>query len=190
MSDPSDQEIVEEVRRGSAQAFRHLVERHQAFVYRLAYRFLGTVGDAEDITQESFIRLWKTLDRYRADAKLTTWLYKIVTNLCLDHLKSWHNRRAKRTIELAGYSGLHSAFTADQELINDEFFAAIERLTDELSPKQKAVFVLRDMEQMTMSEVAEVLSMDARQLKSNLYYARKKVSEMVTLYYETKKAKP
>jgi RNA polymerase sigma-70 factor (ECF subfamily) len=75
-------------------------------------------------------------------------------------------------------------------LINDEFFAAIERLTDELSPKQKAVFVLRDMEQMTMSEVAEVLSMDARQLKSNLYYARKKVSEMVTLYYETKKAKP
>jgi RNA polymerase sigma-70 factor, ECF subfamily len=116
MSDRSDQEIVEDARRGNAFAFRHLVEKHQAFVYRLAYRFVGTVGDAEDITQESFIRLWKNLNRYRADVKLTTWLYKIVTNLCMDYLKSSHNRRAKRTIELAAYGVFLNP--ADQELIN------------------------------------------------------------------------
>ena len=183
----SDQEIVEEARRGNAQAFRHLVERHQRFVYRVAYRFVVRVADAEDITQEVFIRLWKNLHRYRAEVKLTTWLYKIVTNLCLDFLKSRQNRRASDTVELADYKGMFSAFTADQPLIDEELYDVVDRVTADLSPKQRAVFVLRDMEGMTMPEISEILSMDSGHVKSNLYYARKKVSEFITLYYQTKK---
>ena len=187
MPDYSDHHIVEKVLAGDSHAFRHLVERHQGFVYRLAYRFTGTVDDAEDITQEAFIRLWKNLSRYRAEVKLTTWLYKIVTNLCLDFLKSRHKRATKHMVDVNDQWQIASTFTTDQSMINQELRVAVEKLTADLSPKQKAVFILRDMEEVEMSEIALILSMDPGQVKSNLYYARKKVSEMITDYYRIKK---
>ncbi|HEU5148155.1 MAG TPA: RNA polymerase sigma factor [Chryseosolibacter sp.] len=183
----SDQEIVEKAGNGDVQAFRQLVERHQAFVYRVAYRFVGNVAEAEDVTQECFIRLWKNLHRYRRDIKLTTWLYKIATNLCLDFLKSRQNRTTKRMLKLDDYGDMPHVSPADQPLIDAELRIAVDALISALSPKQKAVFVLRDMEQVEMSEIAEILGMDSAQVKSNLYYARKKVSEMVTSYYQIRK---
>ncbi len=190
MSDRSDQEIVESARNGDMRAFRELVERHQAFVYRVAFRFIGTTADAEDITQGSFIRLWKNLNRYRPEVKLTTWLYKIVTNLSLDLLKSQHIRLTKQMVDSHHDLNIAAQSTADQPLIHEELRIAIDKLTAQLSPKQKAVFVLREFEQVTMPEIENILSMDAGQVKSNLYYARKKVSEMITRYYEMKKIRP
>lgn len=184
----SDQEVVEKACGGDVQAFRQLVERHQGFVYRVAYRLVGTVGDAEDITQESFIRLWKNLHRYRPNIKLTTWLYKIVTNLCLDFLKSGQNRSRKRMVDLDDYNDMKNAEPADQALIDEELRVAVDSLAAALSPKQRAVFILRDVEQVAMPEIAEILAMDPGKVKSNLYYARKKVSEMITAYYQIRKA--
>ena len=187
MPDHEDQQLVKRALAGDTLAFRDLVERHQGFAYRLAYRFVGTVSDAEDITQEAFIRLWKSLHRYRAEIKLTTWLYKIVTNLCLDFLKSRHNRTTRRIIDLTAYKGWSAASAADQSMLNEELRMAVEKLTAVLSPKQKAVFVLRDLEEVGMEEIAKILSMAPGQVKSNLYYARRKVSEMITAYYQIKK---
>lgn len=187
MLNPSDQEIVEKACNGDVKAFRLLVQRHQRFVYRVAFRFVGSVADAEDITQECFIRLWKNLHRYRADVKLTTWLYKILTNLCLDFLKSAHNHSTKRMVKLDDYKEMNPTLPADQPLIDAELQSALARLISALSPKQKAVFVLRDIEQVEMSEIAEILSMDTGQVKSNLYYARKKMSEMLISYYQIRK---
>ncbi|MEX2231619.1 MAG: RNA polymerase sigma factor [Cyclobacteriaceae bacterium] len=191
MPDHSDQEIVEKALGGDMRAFRLLVERHQSLVYKLAYRFVGARGDAEDITQETFIRLWKNLNRYRPEIKLTTWLYKIVANLCLDFLKSKYNRQTKRSVELDDHRGMSSEWSADQSLLDKELRSAVEKLTRDFSPKQKAVFVLRDLEDLTMQEIAEILSMSAGKVKSNLYYARKKMGELIALYYQMKTpAKP
>ena len=188
MPETSDQHIIVKARAGDGPAFRQLVERHQGFVYRLAYRFVGTVGDAEDITQEAFIRLWKNLHRYKPEIKVTTWLYKIVTNLCLDFLKSRDNRSNKRMTDVNAYSGLTSDLSADQQVLSEEFHLAVEKITKELSPKQKAVFVLRDLEEVEMGEIAQILSMDAGQVKSNLYYARRKIGDLIDVYYQTRKA--
>lgn len=191
MPEPTDQHIIGRALAGDGPAFRHLVEKHQGFVYRLAYRFVGTVGDAEDITQEAFIRLWKNLHRYKPEIKVTTWLYKIVTNLCLDFLKSRNNRSNTRMRDVNDHVGMSSDLTADQSLITEELQVAVEKLTAELSPKQKAVFVLRDLEEVEMADIAQILSMDSGQVKSNLYYARKKIGEMITVYYQMRKqAKP
>lgn len=183
----SDQEIVEKALAGDMQAFRQLVERHQRFVYALAYRMVGTVGDAEDITQETFIRLWKNLSRYRHEIKLTTWLYKITTNLCLDFLKSAYNKHTKRTLDLDDHRGMFSVWSADQPLLSEELAVALEKISAELSPKQKAVFVLRDMEDLPMPEIGQILSLSSGKVKSNLYYARKKVGELIAKHYETTK---
>ncbi len=191
MPDYSDQHLVERALAGDEHAFRLLVERYQRFVYRLAYRFVGTVGEAEDITQESFVKLWRNLHRYRSEIRLTTWLYKIVVNMCLDFLKSAEHRRTKRTVELMDRYETNTALPADQPLIDEELRIAVGRLTDKLSPKQKAVFVLRDLEEVSMPEIAEILSMDPGQVKSNLYYARRKISALIELHYkEGKEEKP
>ena len=188
MPDPSDQHIIAKAITGDGPAFRQLVERHQGFVYRLACRFVGTVGDAEDITQEAFIRLWKNLHRYKPEIKVTTWLYKIVTNLCLDFLKSRDNRSSKRMTDIYEHSEIPSNSTTDQPILTEELLLAVERLTAELGPKQKAVFILRDLEEVEVGEIAQILSMDAGQVKSNLYYARRKIGDLINVYYQTRKA--
>lgn len=184
MPEPTDQEIVEKAMDGDRMAFRQLVERHQGFVYRVAYRFVRTSSDAQDITQETFVRLWKHLSRYRKEIRLTTWLYKIVSNLCLDLLKSTHAKHSRQALDVTDTDVEGAA--ADEPLLHEELRTAVEKISDTLSPKQKAVFILRDMEDRSVEEIAQILGMSAGQIKSNLYYARKRVSEEITLYYQTK----
>lgn len=183
----SDAELIEKALAGDMQAFRHLVERHQRFVYRVSYRLLGAVGDAEDVTQETFIRLWKNLAGYRSEIKLTTWLYKIATNQCLDSLKSVYTRHAKRSLDLINYQGVTPASaSADEPLLNEELATALEEASGKLSPKQKAVFVLRDIEGLDAAEIGAILALAPGKVKSNLYYARKRVGELIALHYQTK----
>lgn len=182
----SDRELVEKAVAGDTHAFRTLVEKHQSFVYGVAYRIVASVADAEDITQEAFIRLWKNLSRYRPEIKLTTWLYKIVTNLCLDFLKSAYNKHARRMDKLEHYTGIPHEVAPDQSVLDEEFRTAVEKLTNDLTPKQKTVFVLRDIEEFPTQEICEILSMSSGTVKSNLYYARKKIGEMLSVFYQIK----
>lgn len=187
MPDFPDHSIVEKAVAGDALAFRQLVERHQVFVHRVAYRLVGTTSDAEDITQEAFIRLWKNLSRYKPEIRMTTWLYKIVTNLCLDFLKSRRRKMAKMTADIREDNVHIHTSPADQGMVDEELRLALEEFSSALSPKQKAVFVLRDLEDVEMKEIGEILSMAPGQVKSNLYYARKRMAELIAIRYQTEK---
>src|SRR5213596_4364962 len=81
----ADTDLISRAAGGDASAFHALVERHRAMVYRLAYQFAGNHHDAEDIAQDVFIKVYRSLDRFRYDAQLTSWLYRIVMNACIDH---------------------------------------------------------------------------------------------------------
>ena len=184
----TEAEIIEKAMAGDMRAFRTLVERHQSFVLSLAYRFVRDVTEAEDITQEAFVRLWKNLHKYKQEIKLTTWLYKIVTNLCLDYLKSSKRKHSRTTINVDDEMKLSAGSTADQPMLNEELRSAILKMTEELTPKQKAVFVLRDLEELSVEEVSKVLNESAANIKSNLYYARLKMSELIRKFYGDEKS--
>jgi RNA polymerase sigma-70 factor, ECF subfamily len=187
MPDYPESEIIRKAVSGDRNAFRSLVEKHQAFVYAVACRFLSTKGDAEDVTQETFIRLWKNISKYRADNKLTTWLYKIVSNLCLDHLKSRRKiDSASNALDKHEYT-LAAPAQADDPLLKEEFAKLVTQVSEALTPKQKAVFILRDLEDLEVSEVCEILGMSAGNVKSNLYYARLKISKLLELSYAERK---
>jgi RNA polymerase sigma-70 factor (ECF subfamily) len=185
MPEPITPELIQEAVRGSQQAFRAIVEVNQRFVYAVAFRFVRDEQDAEDITQEVFVRLWKNLHTYKQEVKLTTWLYKIVTNRCLDFLKSRHGRQRKNKVDMDKGNFVQDHSTPEKEYQQQELKRIIHGAAEELTPKQKAVFILRDLEGLTPEEVSEALSMSAGNVKSNLFHARQKITEKLKIYYQT-----
>lgn len=185
MPEPITPELIQKAVRGSQQAFRAIVEANQGFVYAVAFRFVNDSQDAEDITQEVFVRLWKNLHAYKQEVKLTTWLYKIVTNRCLDFLKSRHGRQRKNKVDVEKQHELTTHSTPEKEFQQQELTLIIYAAAEELTPKQKAVFILRDLEGLTQEEVSEALSMSTGNVKSNLFYARQKMTEKLKAYYQT-----
>lgn len=185
MPEPITPELIQQAVSGSQQAFRVIVEANQGFVYAVAFRFVNDEHEAEDITQEVFVRLWKNLHTYKPEVKLTTWLYKIVTNRCLDFLKSRHGRQRKNKVEVDKGSLAQDHSTPEKEFLQQEFKRIIHEAAEELTPKQKAVFILRDLEGLTPEEVSEALNMSAGNVKSNLFHARQKMTEKLKAYYKT-----
>ena len=187
MTDQEVQIIIQKAARGDQNAFRTIVSQNQSFLYAVAYRFLGSSADAEDAVQEAFVRLWKNLHNYRPEVKLTTWLYKIVVNHSLDVLKSAHRKHQKSRVDVQSHTSIISGKATDDDMHAAELHAFIQEAASELTPKQKAVFILRDLEELPVEDVCNILSMSAGNVKSNLYYARQQMSEKLKKYYQTDK---
>ncbi|MBN1464954.1 RNA polymerase sigma factor [candidate division KSB1 bacterium] len=156
-------------------SFRQIVERHQQFVYSVAFRLLADPDAARDVAQECFIRLWKNLHRFDARQKLTTWLYKIVLNLCTDDMRRAYNRRRCAAAEEEVSFAQTDSDDVEQAMANAELAAKIRQLSEDLKPRQRAVFVLRDLQDLDMAEIAAILKISVATAKSNLYYARQNI---------------
>jgi RNA polymerase sigma-70 factor (ECF subfamily) len=170
----ADSDLVARAAAGDGAAFHALVERHRAMVYRLAYQFAGNHHDAEDIAQDVFIKVYRSLDRFRYDAQLTSWLYRIVMNACIDH---------KRRHSPAGWA----PFTEDAELkmvntpeegpgpedqayggqLGEVLASEIQRLP----PGQRLVFTMRHHEGLKLSEIADALNLAEGTVKRQLHAA-------------------
>ena len=145
------------------------------------------MNDAEDIVQEAYIKVWKNLHRYDYDFRFKTWLGKIITNLCLDVMKSSHRKRQLHPGDLESLPFATDANESGSELELHELKTIIHRLAASLTEKQRAVFILRDLQQLEPDEVCSMLSISPGNLKSNLYYAREKIKVQLDLYYGKKK---
>jgi RNA polymerase sigma-70 factor (ECF subfamily) len=184
MEDPNSFSIIQKAIEGDTVAFRQIVEQHQGFAYTVSYRMVSNEEDAEDIVQEAFIRLWNNLHKYKPEVKLSTWLYKIITNLCLDYLKSARIKQKKNRVAMSTEINMNSISGADDMVNANELHTVIQEAASSLTPAQKAVFVLRDLQQLTVEEVSEILSMTDGNIKSNLYYARQHVANVLKKYYQ------
>jgi len=169
LSDPGP-DIIEASRNGDEGAFRCLVESYQGYAYALAARALGDPEEAGDVVQEAFVRVWKHLHRYDKKKKFTTWLYSIVSRLCIDRL-----RRRRSMVELdpewPASGDLFSQF-CDRDLLS-----IIVRLTRGLPPLQRMVFTLRDLEDLEIDRVAEILGRTRRSVTANLWLARRSIRQ-------------
>ncbi len=184
MQQEAELNLIRKAKEADSQAFRALVELHQAFAYSLAHRFTGNEDDAEDLVQESFIKVWKNLDRYNPEFRFKTWLGKIVTNLCLDYIKSGKRKTESRKSEASDQLVMADPLQHDRELEATELKNIIMELARQLTEKQRAVFVLRDLEMLETEEVCALLDMASGNVKSNLYYARLKIKEGLQQYYQ------
>lgn len=180
----TEPEIIKKAAAGDRSAFRLLVEAHQRFIYAVAVRVLNNTHDAEDATQETFIRLWKNLPRYKAEVKLSTWLYRIVTNICLDLLKSAHYKRNRMTLDITKQTDKIHARNADGEMQLHDLTKAVEEAAAQLPHVQKIIFVLRDLQGLTPEEVSSILETSEERIKSNLYHARAAIGQYLKQHYQ------
>ena len=170
-------ELIRKAATGNENAFRQLVEAHQSFAWSLALRFVGDKDDAADLVQEAFIRVWKNLSRYNPEYQFSTWLGKVLTNLCLDFLRS----RKRKNIMVQPFdqaaAEIGTIDTVENEMNHVEWMQRVVALSKQLPDKQQAVFILRDLEGLSVEEVSTMLEMSPGNIKSHLYYARVHIRE-------------
>jgi RNA polymerase sigma-70 factor, ECF subfamily len=170
----ADSDLVARAAAGDGAAFHALVDRHRSMVYRLAYQFAGNHHDAEDIAQDVFIKVYRSLDRFRYDAQLTSWLYRIVMNACIDH---------KRRQSPAGWA----PFTEEAELqmvnaptdepgpedqaYGGELGEVLQSEIARLPPGQRLVFTMRHHEGLKLCEIASSLGLAEGTVKRQLHAA-------------------
>ena len=172
-------DLIARSKEGDPGAFRQLVEYYQGYAYALAARLLADEDDARDVVQESFIRVWKHLAKYDPRARFTTWLYRIVTNLSYDRIKA-DNRRARVIVPRSDeiMASVQELVRSTEEVMQSEqALKEINDLAGDLPPKQRIVFVLRDLHDLSIREVTEITGIPSGSVKTNLYHARQAIRE-------------
>jgi len=161
-----DAALVALTRSGNANAFEELVRRNQATIFRIALRMLGDRRDAEDASQETFLQAWRALPRFRSQSAFSTWLYRIVTNRCLNLRRARRPSQALLWDQESEDPGPEEAAEARNQLL------ALREAILELTPEQRAVFVLRHLEGCAYEEIVEILGISLAAVKSRLHRAR------------------
>ncbi len=194
MSEPNrngdpDADLMMKVRGGDEKSFAMLVTRYQDRVLGLAYRYLGERGSAEDLAQEAFLRVYKARERYEPRAKFSTWLYRIVVNLCLNEIR-W--RKGRQTMSLAVATETSSNLNLDmaeqdrpepvQLLEEEELSIRIREIIAELPENQRIAILLNKFEGQSYQEVAEAMDTTVTAVKSLLTRARVRIKERLTPY--------
>ena len=182
--DLDDRALVEAAQRGDHEAFSALVTRHQRYVYNLAYRLLHDAHEAQDLAQEAFLRAWKAMGTFRGESKFTTWLYRIVTNLCYNRLPGLQREIAQTEVEAAetmaqsnSQSPAASVETADQT-------AWLHRKVEALPVKYRLVITLFYLQEMSYHEIAETLDVPMGTVKTHLFRARERLKQQLQNHQE------
>jgi RNA polymerase sigma-70 factor (ECF subfamily) len=166
-------DVLERLQTGDPRAFEDLVTAHQHRVFAVAYRMLGNRAEAEEATQEVFLRIHRGLARFRGEAKLSTWVYAITSRVCLSRLATREARMAKAGEAEEALAGLPSPDSdAAERLERDEMGRALRQAIAELPEERRIVVVLRDLEGLSYEEIAETLGLTLGTVRSRLHRGR------------------
>jgi RNA polymerase sigma-70 factor (ECF subfamily) len=178
----SDGALVKRARDGDFNAFEQLFERHRTLVYRFAYQMAPRRDDAEDLVQEAFVRAYQNLHKYRDEAKFTTWLLRIVTNLCTDQVRMTTRRTALEQQEAAGALDWMTIGNIDDPVDNleeDRRKLALRKALNALPAHHRSVIILRDLEEREYPDIANILGCTVGGAKLRVLRARRALKDRV-----------
>jgi RNA polymerase sigma-70 factor (ECF subfamily) len=181
MSVKSDLELVKDFQAGKVEAFNELVRRYQQKVYWIARRMVGDHDEADDVTQEVFVKVYKKIKNFRSDSSFYTWVYRITTNTAINVLRQ---RKIVNLVRLDEVFPALSSMSDDsldpaKKLEMKENQSLLEEAVSELPAKQKKVFVLRYFEEMPYEDISKILKITVGGLKANYFHALKNIQKYV-----------
>ena len=184
-----DYELVNAAQRGEQSAFRELVTRYEAKVYHLALKMLRDEQDAEDVLQETFINVYRHLDTFRGDAEFSTWVYRIATNASLMKIRA---RKPVSSLDEPSDDSdsdapprdlMDWAVTPEDALLNGETRSQMDKALSTLPETLRSVFVLRDIEGLSVEETSRVLDISIPNVKTRLHRARLALRDELASYF-------
>ncbi len=181
--------LIRKLRERDEKAFREIVERYRDTIYNLTYRMLGNREEAEDVSQEVFITVFKSIESFRGDSKFSTWLYRIAVNHCKNRIKYLSRRHDRdqseydEEVEGDQAAGAATAPTPiprpDKQLEGVELEQIMQRCIAALDEEQRLVVVLRDVEDLSYEEICAITSLPVGTVKSRLHRARLALKKMM-----------
>ncbi len=186
---PTDEELMKRFQAGDARAFRQLLGRHERRVYNFFLRSFGKKEVAQDLTQDTFLRIVKGKASYQRKAKFSTWMWRIAHNLRVD---TYRREKFRKHDSLDKPIGQNDSMTTKLDMVEDpkeigaerrthgdRFVEALTQVLPELDDDQREVFLLRQMEGLSFQEIAEVQNVNINTVKSRMRYALQKLREML-----------
>ncbi len=189
----TDSELLENLRAGSEAAFRQLVESHKQKVINVCYRFAGSQEDADDLAQETFVEVHRSVAGFREEASLSTWIYRIAIAKSLDFIRK--RDRKKRGGVLSKLLRLNdtdvelpapASSGPDHQLENAERRRILQAALDELPKNQRVAFVLSKYDGLSYKEIAEILEVSLSSVESLIHRARKNLQRKLHKYYQNR----
>lgn len=177
----SEKNFIRLLKERDERAFEHFIRKYQNMVFSLALRFLGNYQDAEDVTQEIFITVFKQIESFRGESAMSTWLYRITMNHCKNRVKYLARRRVYKerdTSERVQLQNRSSGFMAampdepDQVLEAKETENRIMEVLADLEEDHKTILLLRELENLSYAEIADIMQLEEGTVKSKLHRAR------------------
>src|SRR3954454_6137564 len=181
----NDADLIREAQRGSRAAFEELVRQYDQAVLRLALHLTGSDAEAQDIYQEAFLKAYRHLGNFRFECSFYTWMYQIVTNLCLDHLQKRKTRREDSPVMVDSSGEEHSLLdqvaddrsgaNPERDLMRRELGGKINKALDQLTPRERMVFELKHYQGLKLRTIGEMLNTTEETAKNTLFRATQKL---------------
>ena len=181
MTREQEAEVIRRVQTGDGNAFEALVTAYEKNVYNLALRMTGNAQDAEDVAQEAFLKAYNSLDSFRGESKFSVWLYRIVSNLCLDFLRR-QKRRPASSLSVEDDEGeetqldIPDVSQSPEELLERRLTReAVRQGLAQLPAEQRQILLLREIQGLSYEEIGQALSLEPGTVKSRIFRARKRL---------------
>lgn len=184
MDSGRERQLVTKARKGETEAFALLVQEHAPFVFNLALRLLQDPHEAEDLSQEAFLRAWQALPRFRAEARFTTWLYRIVTNLCYNRLPQLKAEFAALDLDVE-VTIPDERQQANTALMTNALRVHLQQAIAELPDSYRLLITLRHLQGMSYAEIAQATDLPLGTVKTGIFRARRQLQEELQEWKET-----
>ncbi|MCA1756227.1 MAG: sigma-70 family RNA polymerase sigma factor [Bacteroidales bacterium] len=186
--DHDDRLLVDAVKSGNKDSFALLVAKYRESVIRICRGYVGSYEDAEDLAQEVFVELFRSISKFRGDSRFSTWLYRLAVNKSLNYLR-YHKKRFRvyRSSESAGEESLINSpgeAESDAPVVESDHRRALREALDKLPENQRTAFILNKYEELPYNDVAAVMATTLSTVESLIFRARQNLQKYLSDYYE------
>ena len=185
MNTNQDTLLVASIKNGEANAFAQLVAQYKDLVFTLAIRMLKHREEAEEVAQDVFVKVFKSLNNFKGDSKLSTWIYRVTYNCCLDQLKKTKKFLKDVPIDEHNYNKIDAIDNALDGLIKEEKQQIIRNCVNKLPEDSSALVTLFYFDELSLDEISHITGIEANTVKVKLFRARKKLAKIMEHYMVT-----